>query len=318
MRHLKHDTTPPLDFIDGVIDSKNEHNGDKEILDERERCRKVGVALSPDMTFKERCYEIIRRNSNEIGEYKKGFDADDFSSVPQGVPVALNGSSKDCEDMVELYSYRSAKMSKLRIDVLSTDGYLNEMCPICESVKATTFDHYLPKSQYQLFAVHPQNLIPCCTECNGHKQNNIFDANHKRRYWNAYLDENTTEQYLYCDIGEDKGMPTVEFKVVKGNLSNRYFEIVKNTFKDLHLKDNYRDSSRREIVNLKDRCCSYYVKNQAEGLETCLQVVADTIYDKDVNNWKVVLEKALIGTEIFKKFVKTALKQEYGFDLGGV
>ena len=312
MRHLKHDMTSPLTFMDDVIDSKNSHKGDKEIMEERERCMKSGIAPPPDMTYKERCSEIRKRNEVEIEKYKQGFDVDDFSAVSQGIPVALNGQDKDCKDMVDLYSYRSAKMSKLRIDVLSTDGYLNDMCPICESVKVTTFDHYLPKTQYQLFAVHPLNLIPCCTVCNGHKLKTIFDAKSQRKFWNAYLDIGTSEQYLFCDITEKNGMPKASFRVEKGNLSDRYYEIVKTTFDDLKLNDNYKESSDRVTVGLKNCCCNHYLKNQPLSLDTCLQAVGSTIYDKDVNNWELVLKKALIVTDIFKAFVAAALKQEYG------
>ena len=298
-------------FIDEVIDSKKSHKGDKEILEERERCRISGNASPTDMTYKERCCEIRSRNETEIEKYKKGFDTDDFSSVPQGLPVALNGKDKDCEDMVELYSYRNTKMNELRIEVLSTDGYLNDMCPICESVKATTFDHYLPKALYQLFAVHPLNLIPCCTVCNGHKLKKIFDAKSKRKFWNAYLDYVTTEQYLFCDITEKNGMPKASFRVEKGNLSDWYYEIVKNTFVDLKLNKNYQEASGRVTEGLKNSCCNHYLRNQPMSLDSCLEVIDSTIFDKNVNNWEYVLKKALIGAEIFKAFVAEALKQEH-------
>ncbi len=66
MRHLKHDMISPLTFMDDVIDSKNSHKGDKEIMEERERCMKSGIAPPPDMTYKERCSEIRKRNEVEI------------------------------------------------------------------------------------------------------------------------------------------------------------------------------------------------------------------------------------------------------------
>ena len=239
-------------------------------------------------------------------------------AVPKGVPVRLNSEKQDCEDMDGLYSFHSTEMSKLWTEVLSTDGFLNDLCPICEAVKAKTFDHYLPQTAYQLFAVHPLNLIPCCTICNGHKLKTIFDANNKRMFWNAYLDNNTTEQYLFCDIGEEKGMPTATFRVEKGKLTDRYFEIVKNSFDGLKLQENYRESTGREIVRLKDACCKYYIKNQALGLDACLGTIADTIPDTNVNNWANVLDKALIGTDVFKRFVAQALKQDFGIDVGRV
>lgn len=315
MRHLKHNTTPPLDYIDQVIASKNAHKEDKAIMAERMRCKDSGQVSPADLIYKERCAEIRKRNKDEIEKYQKAFNSDNLVIVPQGVPVALNGANQDCKEMENLYSFHSVIMGKLFNEVLSSDGYLNDMCPICESVKATTFDHYLPQARYQLFVVHPLNLIPCCTLCNGKKSGNVFDANNKRKYWNAYLDLSTKERFLYCDITEDKEMPYAEFRLEQGNLSNRYFEIVENTFNDLKLNDNYKKSSGRVIVSLKDSCCKYFIKNQNAGLESCIQTVADTIPDTGINNWENVLKRTLISTDVFKRFVTTALIQDYGIKM---
>lgn len=311
MKHLKHYAMSPLDFISRVIDSKKDHRGDDVIRKERERCKATGLKPPAVLMYKERCAEIRDRNKAEINKYQTAFDADNLTDVPKGVPVSLNGAKKDCEDMKELYAFRGAELGKLWAEVLSEDDYLDDICPICESVKATSFDHYLPKTEYQLFSVHPLNLIPCCTVCNGHKLKRIFDGKNKRKYWNAYLDENTTERYLYCDITEENGMPKASFRVEQGNLPNRYYEIVKNSFDDLELNKNYQESSGRIIKDLKKSCCQYYIKNSQLGFDVCLQHVGETIPDTEVNNWANVLKKALIDTDIFKSFVKTALKQEY-------
>lgn len=312
MRHLKHNTTPPLDYIDQVIASKKAHKDDKAIIEERNRCKAAGQLPPADLTYKERCAEIRNRNKDEIEKYKSAFDSDNLAIVAKGVPVALNGANQDCEEMDGLYSFHSVAMGKLFEEVLSTDGYLNDFCPVCESVKATTFDHYLPQSQYQLFSVHPLNLIPCCTLCNGHKSENVFDTNNHRKYWNAYLDLATTDRFLYCDITEEKGMPKAEFRIEQGNLPDRYFTIVKNTFDDLKLNDNYKKASGRVIISLKDSCCKYYIKNMDAGLDNCIQTVAETIPDTDINNWEYVLKSTLICTDIFKRFVAAALMLDYG------
>ena len=318
MRHLRHNTTPPIYYIDEVIASKRARKDDDAIMARRKACKAAGMPQPVELTYKERCAELRTRNEAEIKKYEKAFQTDRLQSVPQGVPVAFNGAEKDCQDMDSLYAFHSAPMGKLFNEVLSSDGYLNDMCPICQSVKATTFDHYLPQSKYQLFAVHPLNLIPCCTVCNGHKLKNLFDDSQERLFWNAYLDNGTNEQYLFCDISEGNDMPKASFRVEQGNLPERYFKIVKNTFEKLHIDDNYKASSSRIIVGLKDSCCKYYIINQDKGLDDCLQTVADTIPDTGVNDWSNVLRKSLIGTEVFKRFVIKALKQEHGMIIGEV
>lgn len=79
---------------------------------------------------------------------------------------------------------------------------------------------------------------------------------------------------------------------------------MKTTFDDLKLNDNYKESSDRVTADLKN--------NQPLSFDASLQIAGSTLYDKDVNNWELVLKKALIVTDIFKAFVAAALKQEYG------
>lgn len=311
MRHLNPYKTSPVDFIDKVINSKHQNKDDKRILSNRASLTPNEKIPPSKMTYKERCLEIRKRNKTRINEYEQAFTSDNLSIVATGIPNLLNTLEEDKDDMVSLYSYQSKIMGELRTEVLSSDGYLNDLCPICESLKATTLDHYLPKTDYPLFSVHPLNLIPCCTVCNEHKLNFIFDNNKRRRFWNAYIDINASEQYLFCEISEVKGMPKPEFKIEKGNLSDEYFKIISDTFNQLQLNDNYKESSDREIIKLKDSCCKYYIKNQQDGLDKCLQTIADTLPDTEINNWAIVLDKALIVADVFKQFVTTALEQEY-------
>lgn len=106
-------------------------------------------------------------------------------------------------------------------------------------------------------------------------------------------------------------MPQAEFRVEQGGLPDCYFAIIKKTFTDLHLAENYRDSCGREIERLKDCCCNYFIKNQNKGLDDCLRAVADVISDTKVNYWVNVLYKSLVVAEEFKRFVMKSLTQEY-------
>ena len=67
----------------------------------------------------------------------------------------------------------------------------NGKCPFCGDIgHVTTLDHFLPKANFPIYSVCPQNLVPCCRDCNSEKQNSFastkgeqalhpyFDANH--------------------------------------------------------------------------------------------------------------------------------------------
>ena len=59
-----------------------------------------------------------------------------------------------------------------------------QYCPICRSAVAFKagrghIDHYFPKSEYPALMIHPKNLVPTCSDCNGpsakHTKNPIHD-----------------------------------------------------------------------------------------------------------------------------------------------
>lgn len=285
MRHLNPSRQEPLNFISEIVLSKKSDN----------------VYLST----------LVSINEAEIVKYKEAFDKDSFSDVPQGVPVAIKGAKEDCDAMASLYGFKRKEISRLFMEVLSPNGHFNDICPVCGALKCTTFDHYLPRSQYQLFAVHPLNLIPCCTECNKHKSTTFMTVSGHHKYWNAYLDYDVTEQYLFCEITENNGMPKATFKIEKGKLDDDIFAILDKTFHDLKLGQTYQSSAGYEIDDFVSICCSFYRKNRQFTLDECLELIADTIPDKDVNNWKNVLKKALIVSPIFKKSVQNELARDY-------
>lgn len=54
-------------------------------------------------------------------------------------------------------------------DKLRAHGASLGRCPYCGINQVKTLDHFLPKSQWPLFAVAPYNLVPCCRDCNNEK-----------------------------------------------------------------------------------------------------------------------------------------------------
>ena len=285
MRHLNPSQQNPLDFISEIVSSKKY---DKEYLN-----------------------MLVSKNEAEIAKYSEAFDQDCFTDDPQGVPVAIKGVEQDCEAMASLYGFKKKEIARLFVEVLSPDGHFNDICPVCGALKCTTYDHYLPRSQYQLFAVHPLNLIPCCTECNKHKSTNFMTESGSHKYWNAYLDSDVATQFLFCAITEENGMPKANFRIEQGNLDDDTFAVLYKTFHDLKLDQTYQSSAGTEIDELISSCCAYYKKNSNLGLENCFEVIADTISDKDANNWKNVLKKALITSPIFKRNVQNELNRGY-------
>lgn len=101
------------------------------------------------------------------------------------------------------------EMNKLYTQKLSKSGHIarkhydslksaTQRCPLCAVRGVTTLDHYLPKGDHPIFAIHPLNLIPACRDCNTDKLSNLAS-----RYG-----EETLHPY-YDDIDDDEWLMAI-------------------------------------------------------------------------------------------------------------
>lgn len=68
--------------------------------------------------------------------------------------------------------------------LVSSDG----KCPFCGGIgQVHTLDHYLPKSIFPIYSVLPENLVPCCRDCNSGKMSS-FAAIQSEQPLHPYLD----------------------------------------------------------------------------------------------------------------------------------
>lgn len=238
MRKLKNIETGDIDFIKGIIDSTHKRKGEEH--------------LPKEQTFKGRCHARVDAYEDYIKSYDSAFYIDNLQSLEGTHPVL---ATSDKEEMKSLYSYSRTDIAKLRKEVLTTKGYANNFCPLCEINLVNTMDHFIPQTGYPLFAVHPRNLIPSCIDCNGHKSDTITDSNGNRKYWNVYLDTPPTENYLYCNVEEVNGMPHIQFYIQQGSIDDETFRLIKNTMDDDGQKmfQVYEMACGRFIVKLKDK-----------------------------------------------------------------
>lgn len=65
-----------------------------------------------------------------------------------------------------LYSRQKACISKFWEDMKNVNGGKKYKCPLCGINDVTDIDHYMPRSVFPEYSVHPFNLIPICHECN--------------------------------------------------------------------------------------------------------------------------------------------------------
>lgn len=110
--------------------------------------------------------------------------------VPRGNPGVLIAGGLSKQHLMNLYTdYMVGTTGPSRDiydDLLTAAG---GSCPFCGGLgHAWTLDHYLPKANFPAYSVHPNNLVPCCRDCNSGK-NASFGHHAHDQALHPYLDQ---------------------------------------------------------------------------------------------------------------------------------
>lgn len=284
-----------LDFINRVINFTNRRKGEANLPEEQ--------------TYKGRCKKILGDNEKYVEQYDALFWSNTLEKLEGSHPILSDQARNEFQ---KLYGYDKKVISDLRHRICMEDGYKNEKCPLCGVNLSNTMDHFIPQTPYPLFVVHPRNLIPSCITCNGHKSDSITDGG-KRRFWNSYLDDPPTEQYLYCDVTEENDMPKVSFRLEQGSIDDETFRLIKNTMlpSGQDVFESYKKASEACLVELRNAVAKYMNTHSGstftENIRNFREVLASTYI---LNECKGTVKMALIDSTIFHKCVKDYMKNE--------
>ena len=258
---------------------------------------------------KSSCQDIVDRYGECIDKYDNAFENNDLESLVANHPKLCAEEKKQFKS---LYSYERSDITKLRHRLLTDErGFENEFCPICEVNLVQTMDHFIPQEQFPLYVVHPKNLIPSCQTCNQHKSAKTLDDSGRRHYWNAYLDVVPVERFLYCSISEKNGLPHASFYLQQGSIGNRIFRLLENTMKEQHVLKTYEAGSGAAIMNLIKEAVMCVRKDACtHTLNYCIEQIRDQKQsDSGINNWKDVLDIALLESPVFIKCLREELER---------
>jgi len=213
-------------------------------------------------------------------------------------PIALGKRQK--RDMEHCYSPPTKALSALKTAIKDNHSEVDKaLCPYCNVREPCEFDHYLPKSQFQEFAVFSRNLIWTCHQCN-HKKKEHFSKSD--RYLNTYYDAIPDEQFLFCHIGLPIDEEGVSFYLKKpASITDQQYKDITDHVKKLKLLETYEDRATQRLPNwfkkwekLSKRYHSIDELRQhlAIDLETEIEVDEEAYGSNHIN---VVLMKSVIA-----------------------
>jgi hypothetical protein len=234
--------------------------------------------------------------ASKYDDYKLKFDNNDLFSINAH---GFNGEDK--KYLLKLYSSKRKSIIGLRKEL--TTNEFNERintCPNCTIETVASLDHYIPKGEFPEFSVNPTNLIPCCATCNSKKKEK-WKGDKNLLFINLYSDVIPEKKYLFVDI-----VSKTEFKFELKNINNidlDLFKVIASHYSKLDLLQRFRENSDKVISELGILIASFkdLINDDRELLKAIKNHYSKFELKDGVNNWKIVLIKAMINSNVYFK-----------------
>lgn len=220
MLNLSHNIVNPINEFDSITQVK--HKPSKENL----------IILRPEV-------------KNNYDEYLIN-----FKNIQNKSPHTF--TSNESDELRNCYVNPTSPLNKLKAKIINaqTDTF-KFICPYCLIINHTTFDHYIPKEEFPVYSVCSKNLIPCCSFCNG-KKNQFWRENGNRTIIHFYNDIIPQQQFLYCDINFNDQIPIVIYYLkFQPNFNSDLKYIIENHYNKLDLINRYNENIPSVLSNIE-------------------------------------------------------------------
>jgi 5-methylcytosine-specific restriction endonuclease McrA len=172
-----------------------------EACNEPAKSRLVG--LSEELHLRYRSYTAGRGDPSQVGR----------SPFPRGATPPLDHG----DFLYDRYRRSNDKLTEVFAAVSRSNA---GACPYCglrlrrkPRERAYDSDHYLPRSVFPEFSIHPLNLVECCDDCNDAKRSDYVDDNGHPLFLHPYFADCLCRRLLVASVRAVESVPSVEFSL---------------------------------------------------------------------------------------------------------
>ena len=167
-------------------------------------------------------------------------------------------------------------------------------CPFCGFGQATTLDHFLNKTDFSWFSVFPNNLIPCCKDCN-HTKSNRHAAEEADQVLHPYYSEMdvSTDQWLFAQILQTSPATVSYYVAAPAHWSSSLATRVVRHFEEFDLAKRYSVEACNEIAGQAPSLKRLALDGGMLQIRPHLQAIAYGYLQHEKNSWKSALFQAM-------------------------
>lgn len=205
-------------------------------------------------------------------------------------------------ELLSLYAFGKPVVQNILATVQAAQNQaVRHTCQYCTIGSIKSLDHIVNKSSFPEYSVHPQNLIPCCLECNNNKGEEWVDAGN-RLFLNLYTDALPRDQYLFTRITGNVAELDFVFElqkpaVVDTGLWNR----IESHYQRLRLRDRLKHKAISELTDFLFTAKVALERGTlvADIKDEMLRLTAVQRRVFGVNHWKASMGEALANSALF-------------------
>ncbi|MEJ6067484.1 hypothetical protein MT378_07020 [Psychrobacter sp. 16-Bac2893] len=256
---------------------------------------------SQKVELRNRLVAIISDMERAALEYESNFTTNTLYTIAPNnskkKDIFFDGVTK--EELLDVYNKQLVPPGKkartyIYDKIIGTHLFFD--CPSCGFGEVENLDHYLSKSHFPQFVVHPLNLIPSCGPCNKKKGHRIATTA-EMQVLNPYIDHGIfiTDRWLFArvdDLSQFRFAYSVRFPLNWDDVSKSR---VKNHFETFTLSSRYSKKAGIKYVELKDSMDKHLPSHSyTEIIEKLKSQMKDECHIKHVNSWLRAFYEALI------------------------
>ncbi|MDM7983255.1 MAG: HNH endonuclease signature motif containing protein [Maricaulis sp.] len=198
------------------------------------------------------------------------------------------------------HAYRKTYEGKALYHLRATLVDPNALCPVCGIGFCEELDHFLPKSNFGVFAIYARNLIPSCSDCNERKRAQAGDTP-ATQFVHAYFSELPHTVFLRADVRLEGAALNVSFGVDKdAGLPEALSERLSFQFDALALNERYRRELNLYLQSLSVGWWEVFDRAGVAGFRDYLNRQATLEANRlHLNHWRACLCRALAGHDAF-------------------
>lgn len=224
-----------------------------------------------------------------------------FNTGKLGVLQKNIGFSNSSIDIQSLYEYNSVSIRDLR-DAIEKNipATVRYTCQYCTVTPSESFDHYLPKEEFPEYAIHTNNLIPCCKACNGYKSYVWRNFVGMRLFINLYRDKIPEEKFLFAKV-IDEGNGEINFRYYLDNpygIDSHFFRLLETHFERLRLLERMRKKAVGIVSELENSMITSKLPID-EIIAVVIETAERNFESYGSNYWKSIAEISLVNSPIF-------------------